>query len=126
MTNSRLKIKLRALAKNQKRPTNMIIFDIDNTIFEAVGTYEKDYDLKKFEKDNSFFRNLFLRKLPLFFEIKKYYDLGYLVIIQTARQKKWWLPIILILKGVQYHYLIQRPRGNITDTGKLKKRQLID
>lgn len=126
MANSRLKIKLRALDRTQKRPTKIIVFDIDNTIFKSVGTYEQDYNLKKFEKDNSFFNNLFLEKLPLFSDVKKYYDMGYLIIIQTARQKKWWLPFVLFFHGVKYHYLIQRPKGNISDTGKLKKSQLIN
>tara|TARA_E500000178_G_scaffold297248_1_gene303876 strand:+ start:2975 stop:3502 length:528 start_codon:yes stop_codon:yes gene_type:complete len=127
MKNKLLKWKLRAIQKNELPPTNIIVFDIDNTIFESVGTYEKDYDLKKFIKDNSFFRNLLTKKLPLFYAIENYYyDKNFMVIIQTARAKKWWLPLVLFLRGVKYHYLIQRPTSNNQATGKLKKSQLVD
>lgn len=127
MKNKILKWKLRAIQKNESPPTDIIVFDIDDTIFESVGTFEKDYDLDKFEKDNTFFRNLFTKKLPLFDSIKEYYyDYNFLVIIQTARAKKWWLPLVLFLRGVKYHYLIQRPKSNTQATGKLKKSQLVD
>ena len=72
MKNNLLNWKLRAIQKNESPPTNIIVFDIDNTIFESVGTFEKDYDLNKFEKDNTFIRNLFTKKLPLFDSIKNY------------------------------------------------------
>ena len=79
----------------EKTFTDIFVFDIDNTIFESVGTFETDYDLDKFQRDNTFFRNLFLRKLPLFYAIKNYYGKhNKLVVIQTARAKKWWLPIL--------------------------------
>ena len=120
-------LKLRAIDKKESRPINIIVFDIDDTIFKSVGTFEQDYDLNKFEKDNTFFRNLFTKKLPLFYQIKEYYyEYNYLVIIQTARAKKWWLPLVLFLRGVKYHYLIQRPKSNTQATGKLKKSQLVD
>lgn len=124
MQNKILDMRLR---KHKDKPTNIIVFDIDNTIFQAIGTYEKDYNLKKFIKDNTFFRNLFTKKLPLFYSIKNYYyDKNFMVVIQTARAKKWWLPIVLFLRGVKYHYLIQRPTSNNQATGKLKKSQLVD
>lgn len=127
MKNKLLQWKLRAIQKNESPPTNIIVFDIDNTIFESVGTYEKDYDLEKFIKDNSFFRNLLTKKLPLFYAIENYYyDKNFMVVIQTARAKKWWLPLVLFLRGVKYHYLIQRPTSNNQATGKLKKSQLVD
>ena len=92
--------------------TDVYVFDIDNTIFESVGTYEQDYNLDKFEMDNTFFRNLALRRLPCFYSIEKYFDkIGKygtrnIVVLQTARSKKWWLPLILFLKGVKYDVLI--------------------
>ena len=107
MKNKYLKMKL----NNRKpiTPLNIMVYDIDDTIFKAVGTYEKDYDLKKFEKDNTFIKNLFLEKLPLAYTINNYYyDDNSMVIIQTARQVKWWLPLILFIRGIKYHYLIQR------------------
>tara|TARA_B100000927_G_C16389713_1_gene438830 strand:+ start:281 stop:841 length:561 start_codon:yes stop_codon:yes gene_type:complete len=111
----------------EKTFTDVYVFDIDNTIFESVGTYEKDYNLDKFQKDNTFFRNLFLKKLPLFYAIKNYYGkYNKLVVIQTARQKKWWLPLLLWIKGVRYDYLMQRPISNTQDSGKLKRTQLVN
>ena len=111
----------------EKTFTDIYVFDIDNTIFESVGTFEKDYDLDKFQRDNTFFRNLFLRKLPLFYAIKNYYGKhNKLVVIQTARAKKWWLPIILFLKGVKYDILMQRPISNNQSSAKLKRTQLVN
>ena len=125
MKNKYLKMKL----NNRKpiTPLNIMVYDIDNTIFKAVGTYEKDYDLKKFERDNTFIKNLFLEKLPLAYTINNYYyDSNSLVIVQTARQVKWWLPIILFIRGIKYHYLIQRPKANNSPSPQLKKSQLVD
>ena len=33
----------------EKTFTDIFVFDIDNTIFESVGTFEQDYDLDKFQ-----------------------------------------------------------------------------
>ena len=125
---------IKSLERNIKKLnlTDVYVFDIDNTIFESVGTYEQDYNLDKFEMDNTFFRNLALRRLPLFYSIERYFDkIGKygtrnIVVLQTARSKKWWLPLILFLKGVKYDVLIQRPKFNNMDSGKLKRTQLID
>tara|TARA_Y100001937_G_scaffold87293_1_gene118157 strand:- start:544 stop:1122 length:579 start_codon:yes stop_codon:yes gene_type:complete len=125
---------IKSLERNIKKLnlTDVYVFDIDNTIFESVGTYEQDYNLDKFEMDNTFFRNLALRRLPCFYSIERYFDkIGKygtrnIVVLQTARSKKWWLPLILFLKGVRYDVLIQRPKFNNMDSGKLKRTQLID
>tara|TARA_Y100001972_G_C7554327_1_gene278558 strand:- start:15 stop:593 length:579 start_codon:yes stop_codon:yes gene_type:complete len=125
---------IKSLERNIKKLnlTDIYVFDIDNTIFESVGTYEQDYNLDKFEMDNTFFRNLALRRLPCFYSIERYFDkIGKygtrnIVVLQTARSKKWWLPLILFLKGVRYDVLIQRPKFNNMDSGKLKRTQLID
>ena len=125
---------IKSLERNIKKLnlTDVYVFDIDNTIFESVGTYEQDYNLDKFEMDNTFFRNLALRRLPCFYSIERYFDkIGKygtrnIVVLQTARSKKWWLPLILFLKGVKYDVLIQRPKFNNMDSGKLKRTQLID
>ena len=125
-----MKNKILQMKLNRRRPTtplNIMVFDIDNTIFQAVGTYEKDYDLRKFERDNTFIKNLFLKKLPLAYSIKQYYeDDNSLVIIQTARKVKWWLPLLLFIRGIRYHYLIQRPRANNSPSPQLKKSQLVN
>lgn len=126
--NPRLRMKLRAIrSTEQYAPVNIMVFDIDNTILEAVGTYEKDYDLNKFIRDNTFFKNLFLKKLPLCNSIKQYYnDENSIVVIQTARAKKWWLPLLLFIRGIRYDYLIQRPKSNNSPSATLKKSQLVD
>ena len=127
MKNKYLKMKLKGGSSRTATPLNIMVYDIDDTIFKAVGTYEKDYDLKKFEKDNTFIKNLFLEKLPLAYTINNYYyDNNSLVIIQTARAVKWWLPLILFIRGIRYHYLIQRPRANNSPSPQLKKSQLVD
>jgi len=111
----------------EKTFTDVYIFDIDNTIFEAVGSYEKDYDLEKFIKDNTFFNNLFLKKLPVFFAIAKFFGKpNNLVVIQTARARKWWLPFYLWLRGVKYDVLLERPISNTQDSGKLKRTQIVN
>ena len=125
MKNKILQMKLKR--RKPITPLNIMVFDIDNTIFQAVGTYEQDYDLKKFERDNTFIKNLFLKKLPLAYSIKQYYeDDNSLVIIQTARKVKWWLPLLLFIRGIRYHYLIQRPTANNSPSPQLKKSQLVD
>ena len=125
--NNRLKMKLRQKQNDWRKPLNIMVFDIDDTIFKSVGTYEKDYDLDKFKRDNTFFKNLFLEKLPLAYSIKQYYDdPNTLVIVQTARQKKWWLPLLLFVRGIRYDYLIQRPITNNSHSEQLKKTQLVD
>ena len=111
----------------KKTLTDVYVFDIDNTIFQAVGSFEKDYDLQKFIKDNTFFKNLFLKKLPLFYAIAKFIGKpNVLVVIQTARAKKWWLPFVLWLKGVKYDVLMQRPVSNNQSSSSLKRTQLIN
>jgi hypothetical protein len=47
------------------KPDILFVFDYDNTLVEAVGTYERDFDLGKFEKDNTFLNNLKTKNLPL-------------------------------------------------------------
>ena len=66
-------------------------------------------------------------KLPLANSMKQYYnDSNTLVIVQTARAKKWWLPLLLFIRGIRYDYLIQRPKTNNSDSATLKKTQLVD
>ena len=111
----------------KKTLTDIYVFDIDNTIFQAVGSFEKDYDLQKFIKDNTFFKNLFLKKLPLFYAIAKFFGKpNTLVVIQTARARKWWLGILLWIKGVKYDVLLERPLSNEQTSSQLKKSQLVN
>ena len=52
----------------RKTYTDIYCFDLDNTLLESIGTYEKDYDLKKFIRDNTFFKNLSIVYLSKSFE----------------------------------------------------------
>lgn len=109
----------------QKQLTKLSVFDFDDTLCEAVGTYESDRNLAKFKQDNTFVNNLKTKTLPtlniLFSDLKKN---NCKVVIQTAREEKWWLPIILFFKGISYHHLIQRRKGETTSSDLLKKKQL--
>ena len=106
--------------------TRLVVFDIDDTIFESVGTYEKDYDLKKFIKDNSLWNNLFLKKLPLFQKVNDFYLMKSYVVIQTARASRRWLkPLLKYRYGLLFHELIQRPVENDMSSNDLKREQLI-
>ena len=50
----------------RKTYTDIYCFDLDNTLLESIGTYEKDYDLKKFiRQEQAQLRNYLL----LFFQI---------------------------------------------------------
>jgi len=99
--------------------------DLDKTLFAPVGTYEEDGDLAKFVSDNTFWNNLWTKKLPCKDTCNHFYDTGYAyVVIVTSREKKWWLPLLLWLRGVKYHQLIEREVGNTTATEDLKYFQL--
>ena len=107
--------------------TKVSVFDFDDTLCEAVGTYEIDRDLDKFRQDNTFFNNLKTRPLPtLDILLEDLKNNNCKVVIQTAREEKWWLPLILFYKGISYHHLIQRGRGVTTSSDLLKKQQLED
>jgi ATP-dependent Zn protease len=101
----------------QKQLTKLSVFDFDDTLCEAVGTYESDRNLAKFKQDNTFVNNLKTKTLPtlniLFSDLKKN---NCKVVIQTAREEKWWLPIILFFKGISYHHSIQRRKGETTSS----------
>ena len=101
-------------------------FDFDGTLFTPVGTFEKDYDVNKFKKDNSFIRNLFTKELPLAKELRKAKKRGDIIFIITAREYKWWFPLLLFLRNIPYDEIRQRPKERKIDTAKLKKEQLID
>jgi hypothetical protein len=114
--------------KGEKSPySKMVVFDYDNTLYESVGTFEQDHDLNKFIKDNSFWNNLFTKALPLATSVNEFYKDGEtLVVIQTARAERWWFPLLLFIKGIKYHYVIQRPRANYSHSANLKKSQMVD
>ena len=107
------------------KPKTLFCTDLDKTLFEAVGTYEKDGDLAKFISENTFWNNLWTRSLPCKDTCNHFYETGHAyVVIVTSRERKWWLPLLLAIRGVKYHLLIQREKGNITATEDLKYFQL--
>ena len=82
-------------------------FDLDDTLLQSVGTYEEDYDLAKFNRDNTLLNNLRLKKLPLAVFVNMVFaKKNNLVVIHTARTVKWWLPFVLWFHGIKYDILI--------------------
>ena len=108
--------------ERRMKPNVLFVFDYDNTLVEAVGTYERDFDLGKFEKDNTFLNNLKTKKLPLAKSCNNAYRRkdAYCVIM-SARADTWWFPLLLWLKGIKYDLLLLRHRGNALDTPSLKR-----
>ena len=108
--------------ERRMKPNVLFVFDYDNTLVEAVGTYERDFDLGKFEKDNTFLNNLKTKKLPLAKSCNNAYRRkdAYCVIM-SARADTWWFPLLLWLKGIKYDLLLLRHKGNTMDTPSLKR-----
>ena len=122
---SRLSNVIKLKEWRKKTFTDIYVFDLDNTLLESIGSYEKDYDLKKFIKDNTFLKNLSLKKLPLavlpnMIQGKN----NNLVVIQTSRAIKFWLPLVLWFHGIKYDVLLERPKNNSMNSGYLKKEQI--
>ena len=109
-------------SQKQMKPNVLFVFDYDNTLVESVGTYERDFDLRKFEKDNTFWNNLKTKKLPLAKSCNNAYRRkdAYCVIM-SARADTWWFPLLLWLKGIKYDLLLLRHKGNTMDTPSLKR-----
>tara|TARA_R100000455_G_C6240282_1_gene99386 strand:+ start:62 stop:586 length:525 start_codon:yes stop_codon:yes gene_type:complete len=108
--------------ERRMKPNVLFVFDYDNTLVEAVGTYERDFDLGKFEKDNTFLNNLKTKKLPLAESCNyAYRRKDAYCVIMSARADTWWFPLLLWLKGIKYDLLLLRHRGNALDTPSLKR-----
>lgn len=125
MTNLFLKIQNFINKINEERrmkPNVLFVFDYDNTLVEPVGTYERDFDLGKFEKDNTFLNNLKTKNLPLVKSCNNAYRRkdAYCVIM-SSRADTWWFPLILWIKGIKYDLLLLRHKGNTMDTPSLKR-----
>lgn len=100
-------------------------FDLDDTLIQSVGTYETDYDLAKFNRDNTLLNNLRLKKLPLAVFVNMVFaKKNNLVVIHTSRTVRWWLPFVLWFHGIKYDILIQRPKKNTMPSGQLKREQI--
>lgn len=104
------------------KPNVLFVFDYDNTLVEPVGTYERDFDLGKFEKDNTFLNNLKTKKLPLVKSCNNAYRRkdAYCVIM-SSRANTWWFPLLLFIKGIKYDLLLLRHKGNTLDTASFKR-----
>ena len=108
--------------ERRMKPNVLFVFDYDNTLVESVGTYERDFDLRKFEKDNTFWNNLKTKKLPLVKSCNNAYRRkdAYCVIM-SSRANTWWFPLLLFIKGIKYDLLLLRHRANTMDTPSLKR-----
>lgn len=99
------------------------IFDYDETLIE--GKTPKGETLSAFYRRNTFLNNLFYKKTNLVKLAKEEKAKGNLIVICTAREKRFWLPLILFFKNIPCDVLIERPVGDITPTGLLKQKQIL-
>lgn len=99
------------------------IFDYDETLIE--GKTPTGENLSAFYRRNTFLNNLFYKKTNLVKLAKEEKAKGNLIVICTAREKRFWLKAILFLKGIPCDVLIERPIGDITPTGLLKQKQIL-
>ena len=114
---------LNEIKRQERLKRNVLfVFDYDNTLVESVGTYERDFDLGKFEKDNTFLNNLKTKNLPLVKSCNNAYRRkdAYCVIM-SSRANTWWFPLLLWIKGIKYDLLLLRHRANKMDTPSLKR-----
>ena len=114
---------LNEIQRQERLKRNVLfVFDYDKTLVESVGTYERDFDLRKFEKDNTFWNNLKTKNLPLVKSCNNAYRRkdAYCVIM-SSRANTWWFPLLLFIKGIKYDLLLLRHKGNTLDTASFKR-----
>lgn len=99
------------------------IFDYDETLI--IGETPTGETLSAFYKRNTFLNNLFYKKTNLVKLAKEEKAKGNLIVICTAREKRFWLKAVLFLKGIPCDVLIERAKGDITPTGLLKQKQIL-
>ena len=99
------------------------IFDYDETLIE--GKTPTGETLSAFYRRNTFLNNLFYKKTNLVKLAKEEKARGNLIVICTAREKRFWLKAILFLKGIPCDVLIERAIGDITPSGLLKQKQIL-
>ena len=99
------------------------IFDYDETLIE--GKTPTGETLSAFYRRNTFLNNLFYKKTNLVKLAKEEKAKGNLIVICTAREKRFWLKAILFLKGIPCDVLIERAIGDITPSGLLKQKQIL-
>ena len=102
----------------------IVIFDYDETLI--LGETPEGETLSGFYRRNTFFNNLFYKKTNLVKYAKEEKANGNLIVICTARERRFWLKAVLFLKGIPCDILIERKKGDKTPSGKLKKKQLLD
>jgi hypothetical protein len=99
------------------------IFDYDETLI--IGETPTGETLSAFYRRNTFLNNLFYKKTNLVKLAKQEKAKGNLIVICTAREKRFWLKAVLFLKGIPCDVLIERGIGDITPTGLLKQKQIL-
>jgi hypothetical protein len=101
----------------------IVIFDYDETLI--LGETPEGETLSGFYRRNTFLNNLFYKKTNLVKYAREEKAKGNLIVICTAREKRFWLKAVLILKGIPCDILIERKKGDKTPSGILKKAQLL-
>lgn len=99
------------------------IFDYDETLI--IGETPTGETLSAFYRRNTFLNNLFYKKTNLVKLAREEKAKGNLIVICTAREKRFWLKAVLFLKGIPCDVLIERAIGDITPTGLLKQKQIL-
>lgn len=100
------------------------IFDLDETLI--IGDTPTGETLSAFYRRNTFLNNLLYKKTNLVKLAREEKAKGNLIVICTAREKRFWLKAVLFLKGIPCDVLIERAIGDITPTGLLKQKQILE
>ena len=100
------------------------IFDYDGCLIHEYAP--KGETLSAFARRNTFWKNLFYKTTNLLLILLEEKSKGNLIVICTAREYRWWLPFVLWFKGIPYDVLIQRYVGDMTPTGILKQKQILE
>jgi hypothetical protein len=100
------------------------VFDYDETLI--IGKTPEGETLSGFYRRNTFFNNLFYKNTKLVKYAREQKAKGNLIVICTAREKRFWLRAVLFLKRIPCDILIERKKGDKTPSGILKQKQILE
>lgn len=103
---------------------NIIILDYDETLI--IAETPEGETLSRFYKRNTFYNNLFYKPTNLVRYAREQKAKGNLIVICTAREKRFWLRWVLFFKAIPCDVLIERKRGDRTPSGILKQKQILE
>ena len=103
---------------------NIIILDYDETLI--IAKTPEGETLSGFYRRNTFYNNLFYKPTNLVRYAREQKAKGNLIVICTAREKRFWLRWVLLFKGIPCDVLIERKRGDSTPSGILKQKQILE